>query len=152
MYIEDKVITLNLWDTAGQEKFKSLIPSYIKDSQTIVIVYDITNRESFDSVGKWMEDAKALRDIDQALVVLAGNKLDLSDHGRQVSYEEGLAYSQERGILFFEISALSGDYVQALFNEVAKKLTGIDTDLVKQSQITAPDFPQAVPRQAAVPQ
>ena len=57
MYIEDRVITLNLWDTAGQEKFKSLIPSYIKDSQAIVVVYDITSRESFESVEKWMTDA-----------------------------------------------------------------------------------------------
>ena len=57
MYIEDRVITLNLWDTAGQEKFKSLIPSYIKDSQAIVVVYDITSRESFLSVEKWMQDA-----------------------------------------------------------------------------------------------
>lgn len=54
MYIEDRVITLNLWDTAGQEKFKSLIPSYIKDSQCVVVVYDITNRESFESIDKWM--------------------------------------------------------------------------------------------------
>ena len=77
MYIEDRVITLNLWDTAGQEKFKSLIPSYIKDSQAIVVVYDITSRESYESVEKWMKDARDLRDVDQALIVLAGNKADL---------------------------------------------------------------------------
>jgi Ras-related protein Rab-6A len=64
MYIEDRTITLNLWDTAGQEKFKSLIPSYIKDSQAVVVVYDITNQESFESVEKWIEDARALRDVD----------------------------------------------------------------------------------------
>ena len=64
MYIEDKTITLNLWDTAGQEKFKSLIPSYIKDSQAIVVVYDITNQDSFESISKWIEDARALRDVD----------------------------------------------------------------------------------------
>tara|TARA_B110000305_G_C19202364_1_gene521801 strand:+ start:120 stop:467 length:348 start_codon:yes stop_codon:yes gene_type:complete len=77
MYIEDRVITLNLWDTAGQEKFKSLIPSYIKDSQAIVVVYDITSRESYESVEKWMQDARELRDVDQALIVLVGNKSDL---------------------------------------------------------------------------
>ena len=88
MYIEDRVITLNLWDTAGQEKFKSLIPSYIKDSQCVVVVYDITNRESFESIDKWMQDARALRDVDQALIVMAGNKSDLAEHARQVSVEE----------------------------------------------------------------
>ena len=54
IYVEDRVITLNLWDTAGQEKFKSLIPSYIKDSQAIVVVYDVTSRESFLSIDKWI--------------------------------------------------------------------------------------------------
>lgn len=78
MYIEDRVITLNLWDTAGQEKFKSLIPSYIKDSHCVVVVYDLTSRDSFQSVEKWIADAKELRD-DQALIVLAGNKADLVD-------------------------------------------------------------------------
>lgn len=103
MYIEDRVITLNLWDTAGQEKFKSLIPSYIKDSQAIVVVYDITSRESYESVEKWMQDARELRDVDQALIVLVGNKSDLVGPelvdaetpgvGRRVSYDEASAFA-----------------------------------------------------------
>ena len=98
MYVEDRVITLNLWDTAGQEKFKSLIPSYIKDSHAIVVVYDLTNRESFLSVERWIAEARDLRDQD-AKIVLAGNKADLvsdevvdenfSGIGRRVSAEEG---------------------------------------------------------------
>ena len=86
MYVEDKIIILNLWDTAGQERFKSLIPSYIKDSAVAIVVYDITSRQSFQSVEKWIEDAKNLRD-DDVLLILAGNKADLNDH-RQVSTEE----------------------------------------------------------------
>ena len=133
MYIEDRVITLNLWDTAGQEKFKSLIPGYIKDSQTIIIVYDITSRESFESVELWMKDARALREEDKALIVLAGNKADLGEQDRQVSFEEGDNFAQQKGIMFFEISALNGFNVQVMFNEVAKKLTGIQTDLIKNN-------------------
>ena len=75
MYVEDKIIILNLWDTAGQERFKSLIPSYIKDSAVAIVIYDITNKQSFLSVDKWIEDAKNLRE--EVLVILAGNKLDL---------------------------------------------------------------------------
>ena len=78
MYVEDKIIILNLWDTAGQERFKSLIPSYIKDSAVAIVVFDITSRQSFQSVDKWIEDAKNLRD-DDVLLILAGNKADLSD-------------------------------------------------------------------------
>ena len=78
MYVEDKIIILNLWDTAGQERFKSLIPSYIKDSAVAIVVFDITSRQSFQSVDKWIEDAKNLRD-DDCLLILTGNKSDLSE-------------------------------------------------------------------------
>ena len=86
VYVEDKIIVLNLWDTAGQERFKSLIPSYIKDSAVAIVCFDITNRESFNSVEKWIEDARALRE-DDVMLILAGNKADLADH-RQVSVEQ----------------------------------------------------------------
>ena len=78
MYVEDKIIILNLWDTAGQERFKSLIPSYIKDSAVAIVCYDVTNRESFQSVEKWIEDARNLRE-DDVLLILSGNKADLAD-------------------------------------------------------------------------
>ena len=87
MYVEEKIIILNLWDTAGQERFKSLIPSYIKDSAVAIVVFDICNRKSFESVEKWIEDAKSLRDED-VLLILVGNKSDMNDR-RQVSQEEG---------------------------------------------------------------
>ena len=76
MYVEDKIIILNLWDTAGQERFKSLIPSYIKDSAVAIVCYDVTNRESFESVDKWIEDAKAIRE-DEVLLILVGTKADM---------------------------------------------------------------------------
>ena len=142
MYIEDRVITLNLWDTAGQEKFKSLIPSYIKDSHCVVVCYDLTSRDSFYSVEKWIADAKELRD-DQALIVLAGNKADLVEDqvaaedftgvARRIGTDEAQEFASQRGIEFFEISALNGLGVHALFNQVAKKLTGIEVDLVRDT-------------------
>ena len=76
MHIENKVVILNLWDTAGQERFKSLIPSYIKDSSVAIVCYDVTCRESFVSVEKWVEDARAIRENDVVLI-LVGNKADM---------------------------------------------------------------------------
>ena len=77
------------------------------------------------SVDKWIEDAKALRE-DDVLLILAANKTDLADH-RQVSTEEGKEYAEKMNLLFFETSAKSGANIKSLFNELAKKLTGIDT-------------------------
>ena len=80
-------VKLQLWDTAGQERFRSLIPSYIRDSTVAVVVYDITNANSFHQTSKWIDDVRTERGSD-VIIMLVGNKTDLSDK-RQVSTDEG---------------------------------------------------------------
>jgi len=137
MYVEDKIIILNLWDTAGQERFKSLIPSYIKDSAVAIVCYDVGCRESFKSVEKWIEDARQLRE-DDVLLILAGNKCDMEESGRQVTTQEGQEYADKMNLMFFETSAKMGINVKTMFNDLAKKLTGIETDPISNSNNTAP--------------
>ena len=64
MYLEDRTVRLQLWDTAGQERFRSLIPSYIRDSSVAVVVYDVTNRASFASTQRWIDEVRAERGAD----------------------------------------------------------------------------------------
>uniref|UniRef100_A0A3B3QTL5 RAB6A, member RAS oncogene family n=1 Tax=Paramormyrops kingsleyae TaxID=1676925 RepID=A0A3B3QTL5_9TELE len=106
MYLEDRTVRLQLWDTAGQERFRSLIPSYIRDSTVAVVVYDITNVNSFQQTTKWIDDVRTERGSD-VIIMLVGNKTDLADK-RQVSIEEGEKKAKELNVMFIETSAKAG--------------------------------------------
>ena len=132
-------IRLLLYDTAGQEKFKSLIPMYIRDANIIIVVYDITIKDSFTHTSHWVNETKDLKRED-AIFVLVGNKIDLNDK-RQVSSQEGQNYANEKGFIFFEVSARTGQGIQELFNnnifpEMVKKfkIVGDDDDLYKTNE------------------
>jgi Ras-related protein Rab-6A len=122
--INGSPVRLLLYDTAGQEKFKSLIPMYIRDANIILVVYDITSKDSFTHTEHWVNETKDLKRED-AIFVLIGNKLDLESN-RIVSTKEAEDYATEKGFLFFEVSAKTGVNVDELFEnrifpEMAKK-------------------------------
>ena len=132
-------IRLLLYDTAGQEKFKSLIPMYIRDANIIIVVYDITIKDSFTHTSHWVNETKDLKRED-AIFVLVGNKIDLNDK-RQVSSQEGQNYANEKEFIFCEVSARTGQGIQELFNnnifpEMVKKfkIVGDDDDLYKTNE------------------
>ncbi|XP_046718052.1 ras-related protein Rab-6A isoform X1 [Silurus meridionalis] len=125
MYLEDRTIRLQLWDTAGQERFRSLIPSYIRDSAAAVVVYDITNINSFQQTTKWIDDVRTERGSD-VIIMLVGNKTDLADK-RQVSIEEGERKAKELNVMFIETSAKAGYNVKQLFRRVAAALPGMES-------------------------
>lgn len=120
MYLEDRTIRLQLWDTAGQERFRSLIPSYIRDSSVAVVVYDITNDNSFNQTTKWIDDVRTERGSD-VIIMLVGNKTDLIDK-RKVSTEEGEKKARELNVMFIETSAKAGYNVKQLFRRIATEL------------------------------
>ncbi|KAJ8594279.1 GTP binding protein [Rhizopogon salebrosus TDB-379] len=148
MYVEDRTVRLQLWDTAGQERFRSLIPSYIRDSSVAIVVYDITDRQSFLSTSTWIDDVKAERGND-VMIVLVGNKADLSEK-RQVTIEEATAKSTQMNIMFIETSAKAGLNVKSLFTKIALSLPGLD----KEGQADAQNIQIDVTTQqaAAVPE
>ncbi|EEB09805.2 GTPase Ryh1 [Schizosaccharomyces japonicus yFS275] len=133
MYLEDRTVRLQLWDTAGQERFRSLIPSYIRDSSVAIIVYDITNHNSFVNTEKWIDDVRAERS-DDVIIVLVGNKTDLAEK-RQVSLEEGEQKAKELGIMHMETSAKAGYNVKQLFRRIAQMLPGMENVDTQNTQM-----------------
>lgn len=111
--LEGHSYTLNIWDTAGQEAYRYLVPMYYRGASIGIIVFDITKRESYDSVSVWLSDAK--KEVgENLLLVLCGNKCDL-DIDRQVTFDEAMEYATENDLLYTETSALSGSGIGKLF-------------------------------------
>ena len=129
-----KTIKLQIWDSAGQEKFRSLIPNYIRGSSLVFIVYDITNKKSFDNLQSWID---FVNNIENSNIVILGNKTDLDDK-RVVSTEEGKKFCEEKNYDFFEVSAKEDSNLNnMLFNSVAGLpfFMSINTDGATKEQI-----------------
>ena len=111
--IDNQDIHLLLYDTAGQEKFRSLIPMYTRDANIILLVYDITNRESFSHLSEWLRDLTNVK-LEEVILAIVANKIDLEDK-RDVTAEEGQKFAEEHNFIFQEISAKTGDGFSDLF-------------------------------------
>ena len=120
LFFEDKTIRLILWDTAGEERFRSLIPSYLKNADCIIIVFDITNKESFNSLSHWIQDANN-NSSEESIKILVGNKIDL-ENKRTITKQEIDEYINEHQILYNECSAKNGKGIIELFNRIAENL------------------------------
>ena len=119
IYSGDNTYKFHFWDTAGQERFKTLIPSYIKDCQIAILVYDVSNRKSFDSIESWWENIRSERGDDFVLGLLA-NKVDCEK--REVSTEEGFKKAEKMNALFQECSAKTGENLNSFFKIVLETL------------------------------
>ena len=111
--INKKNIRLNFYDTAGQEKFKSLIPMYIRDANIIIIVFDLSSRLSFDHVRNWIKEISDLKKSN-SIVAIVGNKADLNS--KEISTEDIDLLIKETGSLVSSMSAKSGDGVDSFFD------------------------------------
>jgi small GTP-binding protein len=118
--IDEQEIRIQIWDTAGMENFKSITRSYYKNSICALIVYDISNKDSFKNVLNWIEDCKVFSPKN-ILLVLIGNKSDLNDK-RQVSIEEGKKVADENNMIFFETSAKDNVNINEVFLKSAQKI------------------------------
>jgi len=118
--LEGKTVKLQIWDTAGQERFRTITSSYYRGAHGIIVVYDTTDKESFDNVVEWLNeiDKYATENVNKLLV---GNKCDLESK-RQVDTEEAKAFAEERGIPFLETSAKNSLNVEESFLTMAREI------------------------------
>ncbi|KAL7309057.1 hypothetical protein PS15m_011183 [Mucor circinelloides] len=127
MEIKGKRVRAQIWDTAGQERYRSITKRYYRGSVGALLVYDITKRESFDNLGRWLNELRINEAHPDSLVMLIGNKSDL-DSQRAVTQEEALAYAEKNGLMFMETSALESINVEKAFetliHNIFDKLSG----------------------------
>ena len=118
--LDGQEVNMQVWDTAGQEIYRALVPIYLRDAHAAIIVYDITDKKSFKSLPEWIDILYGIFPQNSPLFFVA-NKIDL-DENRQVEDEEGEAFATKNGGKFFRASALSGEGVHEVFAAVAKGL------------------------------
>jgi len=118
--LDDTTVKFEIWDTAGQERYHSLAPMYYRGAQAAIVVYDVTNADTFARAKVWVKELfrQAAHNI---VIALAGNKADLSTK-RQVEYEDAQAYAEDNGLLFMETSAKTAMNVNELMVLIAKNL------------------------------
>ena len=117
--VDNVEVKLILHDTAGQEVFGRLRRRYYEGSIACIVVYDITRRDSFDSLKDWVEDYQSVQGKDKSMVLIA-NKIDLED-SRQVTFEEGQAFAESLGLPFYECSAkIGGENIPKVYEDIVK--------------------------------
>jgi len=119
LIINDCEVTLTIWDTGGQELFDCIRPQYYRGANGALIIYDVTNKESFDHLDKWFSDL--YEQCGKIPIILVANKIDLVEK-IVIPRDEGERYVLKKGLMFFETSAKTGEHVVDVMEELGKKL------------------------------
>ncbi|XP_058791791.1 ras-related protein Rab-37 isoform X1 [Phymastichus coffea] len=118
--VDDSQVKLQIWDTAGQERFRSVTHAYYRDAHALLLLYDVTNKQSYDNIRAWLGEIREYAQ-DDVVIMLLGNKCDCSSE-RVVRKEEGQRLSNEYKVPFMETSAKTGLNVELAFQAVAREL------------------------------
>ena len=118
--INNKRIKIQIWDKSGQERYRSITSAYYKGAKGALIIYDITRKNTFDNIDKWITDLKLNRDKNICIIIL-GNKSDLIDK-REINKNDGIKKAEMYKIAFLETSALNGDNISKAFDELIEQI------------------------------
>ena len=111
---------MSIYDTAGQERFKNIIKHYYKGANGVLLIFDITKRDTFEKLDFWFKDLEEHSDnIDNLFIYLIGNKNDKAEE-REVTFEEANNFANEKEIPYIEVSAKTGNNIKKLFEEMIK--------------------------------
>ena len=130
--IEGKNYTFKIFDTAGQERYRSFSNSTIRISDGFVVVFAIDDKNSFECVNNWINSIEQNSDIHRKAVILVGNKIDLDK--RVVSNEEALNLAKSKRIKYFEASAKTGYNIEAIFEEMSKEVYNLNKKLESENE------------------
>ena len=128
-------IKLQIWDTTGQEKYKSITSHHYRKALGALLVYDVTRHSSFENCVKWLSELKNFTDKD-CVICLVGNKIDLVEktkNKREVLQSEGESFAKRNNAMFFEVSAKKFGEINNCFQQMVKKIYEIKKDFYKTS-------------------
>ena len=131
-----KKVNVKFYDTSGQERYHSLSANFIKNADGVLLMYDITNRESFDKISKWWNDILEHKEKDFP-VILVGNKCDLEDE-RKVQKEEGESIAKKYNVKFYETSNKDGINIEESFRELINIILSRMPDEIKKTKTIKP--------------
>ncbi|XP_055376279.1 ras-related protein Rab-37 isoform X1 [Condylostylus longicornis] len=137
--VDHTKVKLQIWDTAGQERFRSVTHAYYRDAHALLLLYDVTNKISFDNIRAWLVEIREYAQED-VVIMLLGNKADAVAHDRQVKKEDGERLAKEYNVAFMETSAKTGLNVELAFVAIARQLKSRRSDSIDESKFNVVDF------------
>jgi len=119
---DNNTIKLQIWDTSGDEKFRNMTHLYFNGAQGAILTYEVTDLESLEKLDYWIKELSQNCDINNMVLCLAGNKCDVDNDKRRVSYGKGKEFANNNNLIFFETSAKMDIGIKELFNNIANRL------------------------------
>ena len=122
-----KNVKIEIWDTAGQDRFRSIAKNYYKSANGVILIYDVTNRQTYDNIAKWISQIQ--QEVDQRVIIyIVGNKIDMENQ-RKVKTEEGQKIAEEYNFPFAETSAKDGTNINETFEDIVEKIDTIFSNM-----------------------